>query len=54
MTIGGWISMTITLGLVLGFFSWCCYKLVTAPETKEEELADALEELEARNSAPRD
>lgn len=36
MTIGGWISMTVTVGFVLGLFSWCCYKMVTAPQTSQE------------------
>lgn len=36
MTIGGWISMTITLSFVLGLFTWCCYKMTTAPARVEE------------------
>ena len=41
MTIGGWISMTVTLGFVLGLFSWCCYQMTSAPETPEELEQDA-------------
>ena len=41
MTIGGWISMTITLTFVLGLFFWCCYKMVVAPETVDELIKDA-------------
>ena len=43
MTIGGWISMTITLGFVLGLFFWCCAKMFFAPETVEEEVGEELE-----------
>ena len=35
MTLGGWISMTVTLGFVLGLFSWCCYKMATAPDAPD-------------------
>jgi hypothetical protein len=31
MTIGGWISMTISIGFTTGLFGWCCYKMLVAP-----------------------
>ena len=43
MTIGGWISMTISFGLVLGLFFWCCYKMITAPESVENLEEDELQ-----------
>ncbi|MBP5621359.1 MAG: hypothetical protein J6X44_05030 [Thermoguttaceae bacterium] len=54
MTIGGWISMTITLGFVIGLFGWCCYKMTTAPETLEENLADTIEGVETGEIAQSD
>jgi len=30
MTIGGWINLTLSLGLVLGLFGWCVWKLLNS------------------------
>lgn len=37
MTLGGWISMTVTISFVMGLFVWCCYKLIVAPNSEEQE-----------------
>lgn len=37
MTIGGWISMTTSLAIVIGLFGWCMYKLVTTRDDVVEE-----------------
>ena len=37
MTLGGWISMTTSLAVVIGLFGWCCYKLVTTRVATDEE-----------------
>jgi hypothetical protein len=29
MTIGGWIFMTVSVGFVVSFLSWCLYKVFT-------------------------
>lgn len=50
MTLGGWISMTVTIGFVLALFSWCCYKMTTAPQPTEDD-GDANEELDANSGA---
>lgn len=43
MTIGGWVSMTITLGFVLGLFGWCCYKMTTAPENVDVDVEQDMQ-----------
>jgi hypothetical protein len=30
MTTGGWINLVLSLGFVLGLFSWCAWKLLHA------------------------
>lgn len=32
MTIGGWITMLLSVGFVTGLLSWCIYKVLTTPE----------------------
>jgi hypothetical protein len=32
MTIGGWITMIVSVGFVTGLLSWCVYKVLTTPE----------------------
>ena len=45
MTWGGWISMTLSIGLVTALFLWCCRQLVkngaNASENASEETDDA-------------
>lgn len=31
MTPGGWINLALSLGFVLGLFSWCVWKLLHGP-----------------------
>lgn len=33
MTIGGWITMIISVGFVTGLLTWCVYKVLTTPES---------------------
>lgn len=49
MTIGGWITMLLSVGFVVGLFFWCVFKVMTAPsegsslahiEPVEEDQAD--------------
>ncbi|MBQ2821436.1 MAG: hypothetical protein IJF17_07620 [Thermoguttaceae bacterium] len=35
MTIGGWICMLFAIGIVSGLFTWCCFKVLTAPVIEE-------------------
>lgn len=35
MTIEGWIVMVISVGSVVGLFSWCLYKILTTPGESE-------------------
>ena len=37
MTLGGWISMTTSLVIVIGLFGWCMCKLVATKDADEEE-----------------
>ena len=30
MTVGGWITMLLSVGFVVGLFVWCIYKVITA------------------------
>jgi len=35
MTIGGWITMLLSVGFVTGLLSWCIYKVLTTPGEEE-------------------
>ena len=35
MTIGGWITMVVSIGLVTGLFIWCVYKVLSIPGETE-------------------
>jgi len=35
MTIGGWITMLLSVGFVTGLLSWCIYKVLTTPGSEE-------------------
>lgn len=35
MTIGGWIMLIASIGLVTGLFIWCIYKVLSTPEETE-------------------
>ena len=35
MNSGGWIIMIVAVGGVVGFFSWCMYKVITTRESAE-------------------
>jgi hypothetical protein len=32
MTIGGWITMILSVGFVTGLFAWCIYRVLKGPE----------------------
>ena len=40
MTLGGWISMTTSLAIVIGLFGWCCYKLVVTRDARDEDAPE--------------
>jgi len=35
MTIGGWITMLLSVGFVTGLLSWCIFKVITTPGSSE-------------------
>lgn len=35
MTIGGWITMLLSVGFVTGLLAWCILKVLTTPGTSE-------------------
>ena len=35
MTIGGWITMLLSVGFVTGLLSWCIFKVLTTPGSSE-------------------
>ena len=35
MTIGGWITMILSVGFVTGLLSWCTFKVLTTPGESE-------------------
>lgn len=35
MTLGGIIIMTVSVGGVISFFSWCIFRVFTEPDSKE-------------------
>lgn len=35
MTIGGWINLILSVGLVTSAFAWCIYKVLTTPGETE-------------------
>lgn len=41
MTLGGWISMTLSIGIVTALFAWCVWKLATSQPSAEEDLDGA-------------
>ncbi len=45
MTWGGWISMTLSIGLVTALFLWCCRQLVrnsvNAPNNASDDADDS-------------
>lgn len=43
MTIGGWITLVLSLGFVWSLVIWCFRKVLTAPLPVEEEIAEDLE-----------
>jgi len=36
MTIGGWINLILSVGLVLALFAWCVWRTVKGPRPPEE------------------
>lgn len=48
MTIGGWITMLLSVGFVVVLFLWCIIKVMTAP-AEDSELAhvEPVEESQA-------
>ncbi len=35
MTLGGWITMILSVGFVTGLLAWCLFKVMTTPGTSE-------------------
>ena len=35
MTIGGWITMLLSVGFVTGLLSWCIFKVLTTPGSSD-------------------
>ena len=35
LTVGGWITMLLSVGFVTGLLAWCIYKVVTTPGETE-------------------
>jgi len=35
MTIGGWITMLVSVGFVTGLLSWCIWKVLSTPGSSE-------------------
>lgn len=35
MNTAGWIVMTVSVGTVVGLFTWCIYKVLSIPEETE-------------------
>ena len=35
MTIGGWITMILSVGFVTSLLTWCIYKVITVPGASE-------------------
>ena len=35
MTIGGWITMLLSVGFVTGLLGWCIYKVALEPDAEE-------------------
>ncbi|MDO5308312.1 MAG: hypothetical protein Q4G03_02290 [Planctomycetia bacterium] len=43
MTWGGWISMITSIGVVVGIFGWCCWKMATTePQASDQEQDDVV------------
>ncbi|MCF7669428.1 MAG: hypothetical protein K9N48_06605 [Verrucomicrobia bacterium] len=36
MTVGGWITMLLSVGFVTGFFAWCVYKVLVIKRPSED------------------
>ena len=34
MTLGGWVSFTLSLGLVIGLFTWCMVRVLCSNSQK--------------------
>ncbi|HHY84085.1 MAG TPA: hypothetical protein GYA07_00915 [Verrucomicrobia bacterium] len=32
MSTGGWITMSLSVGFVVGLFVWCIWRVMTAPQ----------------------
>jgi len=35
LTVGGWVTMILSVGFVTGLLGWCIYKVVTTPGETE-------------------
>ena len=48
MTLGGWITMLLSVGFVVVLFGWCIFKVMTAPpEDSSMAHIEPVEESEA-------
>ena len=48
MTLGGWITMILSVGFVVILFVWCIYRVVTArPEPSTMAHVEPVEEAQA-------
>jgi len=49
MTLGGWITMILSVGFVISLFSWCIYRVLTSPGPVEESL-HGLDDIDTRDT----
>lgn len=50
MTLGGWITMSLSVGGVTLLFGWCLWKVLTTPNTAEHLHGFEIETPDERES----
>lgn len=50
MTLGGWLIMTLSVGLVTGLFGWCLYRLLVRKPPVEK--LHGIEDIDTHDTEP--